>query len=37
VDNVEQYKVAKNITKRAMSEARGQMYDRLYQWLGTKE
>jgi hypothetical protein len=37
VDNVEQYKVAKKIAKRAMSEARGQMYDGLYQRLGTKE
>jgi hypothetical protein len=37
VDNVEQYKVAKKIVKRAVSEARGQMYDGLYQRLGTKE
>jgi hypothetical protein len=37
VDNVEQYKVAKKTAKRAVSEARGQMYDGLYQWLGTKE
>jgi hypothetical protein len=36
-DNVEQYKVAKKTTKRAVSEARGQMYDGLYQRLGTKE
>jgi hypothetical protein len=36
-DNVEQYKVAKKITKRMVSEASGQMYDRLYQRLGTKE
>jgi hypothetical protein len=28
-DNIEWYKVAKKTTKRAMSEARGQMYDRL--------
>jgi hypothetical protein len=37
VDNIERYKVAQKTTKRAMSEARGQMYDGLYQWLGTKE
>jgi hypothetical protein len=37
VDNVERYKVAKKTTKRAVSEARGQMYHGLYQWLGTKE
>jgi hypothetical protein len=37
VDNIERYKVAKKITKRAVSEARGQMYDGLYQRLGTKE
>jgi hypothetical protein len=37
VDNVERYKVAKKTAKRAVSEARGQMYDGLYQWLGTKE
>jgi hypothetical protein len=37
VDNVKQYKVAKKTTKRAVSEARGQMYDGLYQRLGTKE
>jgi hypothetical protein len=37
VDNVERYKVAKKTTKRAVSEARGQMYDGLYQRLGTKE
>jgi hypothetical protein len=36
-DNVERYKVAKKTAKRALSEARGRMYDRLYQWLGTKE
>jgi hypothetical protein len=36
VDNVERYKVAKNTAKWAMSEARGQMYDVLYQRLGTK-
>jgi hypothetical protein len=37
VDNVERYKVAKKTTKQAVSEARGQMYDGLYQRLGTKE
>jgi hypothetical protein len=37
VDNVERYKVEKKTAKRAVSEARGQMYDGLYQWLGTKE
>jgi hypothetical protein len=37
VDNVEWYKVVKKTAKRAVSEARGQMYDRLYQWLGTKK
>jgi hypothetical protein len=37
VDNVEWYKVAKKTTKRAVSEARGQIYDGLYQQLGTKE
>jgi hypothetical protein len=36
-DNVEWYKVAKKTAKRAVSEARGQMYDGLYRWLGTKE
>jgi hypothetical protein len=37
VDNVERYKVAKKTAKRAVNEARGQMYDGLYQQLGTKE
>jgi hypothetical protein len=37
VDNVERYKVAKKTAKWAVSEARGQMYDGLYQRLGTKE
>jgi hypothetical protein len=37
VDNVERYKVAKKTAKQAVSEARGQMYDGLYQRLGTKE
>jgi hypothetical protein len=36
-DNVERYKVAKKTAKRAVSEVRGQMYDGLYQQLGTKE
>jgi hypothetical protein len=36
-DNVEWYKVAKKTEKRAVSEARDQMYDGLYQRLGTKE
>jgi hypothetical protein len=31
VDNVERYKVAKKVAKRTVSEARGQMYDELYQ------
>jgi hypothetical protein len=37
VDNIERYKVAKKTAKRTVSEARGQMYDGLYQRLGTKE
>jgi hypothetical protein len=37
VDNVERYKEAKKTAKRAVSEAMGQMYDGLYQRLGTKE
>jgi hypothetical protein len=36
-NNVEWYKVAKKTVKRAMSEARGRMYDGLYQRLGMKE
>jgi hypothetical protein len=36
-DNVEQYKVAKKTAKRAVSEARGRMYDGLYQRLDAKE
>jgi hypothetical protein len=36
-DNIERYKVAKKTAKRAVNEARGQMYDVLYQRLGTKE
>jgi hypothetical protein len=30
VDNVEQYKVTKKTVKRAVGEARDQMYDRIY-------
>jgi hypothetical protein len=37
VNNVERYKVAKKTVKRAVSEARGRMYDGLYQRLGTNE
>jgi hypothetical protein len=37
VDNIERYKVERKTAKRAVSEARGQMYDGLYQRLGTKE
>jgi hypothetical protein len=37
VDNVERYKMTKKTVKRAVSEARSQMYDGLYQQLGTKE
>jgi hypothetical protein len=36
-DNIEWYKVAKKTVKWAVSEARGRMYDGLYQQLGTKE
>jgi hypothetical protein len=36
-DNVERYKVTKKAVKRTVSEARGQMYDGLYQRLCTKE
>jgi hypothetical protein len=36
-DNVERYKVVKKIIKWVVSEVRGQMYDGLYQLLGTKE
>jgi hypothetical protein len=36
-DNVERYKVAKKTAKRAVSEARGRMYDGLCQRLSTKE
>jgi hypothetical protein len=37
VDNVERYKVTKKTAKRVVSEARGQMYNGLYQRLSTKE
>jgi hypothetical protein len=37
VDNVQRYKVTKKTAKRTVSEARGQMYDGLYQRLGKKE
>jgi ferredoxin-thioredoxin reductase catalytic subunit len=36
VDNVEWYNVAKRTAKRVVSEAMSQMYDGLYQRLGTK-
>jgi hypothetical protein len=36
-DNIERYKVTKKTARRAVSEARGRMYDGLYQRLGTKE
>jgi hypothetical protein len=37
VNNIERYKVIKKTTKRAVSEVRGQIYDGLYQRLGTKK
>jgi hypothetical protein len=37
VDNVERYKVVKKTVKRTVSETRGQMYDGIYQRMGTKE
>ncbi|KAK1613062.1 hypothetical protein QYE76_036735 [Lolium multiflorum] len=37
IHNMEKYKMAKKAAKRAVSEARGQAYEDLYQWLGTKE
>jgi hypothetical protein len=37
VDNIERYKVVKKTAKRAVGEARGQIYYGLYQQLGTKE
>jgi hypothetical protein len=36
-DSVERYKVAKKTAKQTLSEARGQMYDGLHQWLDMKE
>jgi hypothetical protein len=35
--NIEGYKIAKRVAKRAVSVAKGQTYDGLYQWLGMKE
>ena len=35
--NIEGYKLAKRVAKRAVSVAKGKAYDDLYQWLGTKE
>jgi hypothetical protein len=35
--SVERYKVVKKTAQRAVSKAKGQMYDGLYQRLGTKE
>jgi hypothetical protein len=37
VDNIERYKVVKKTAKRTVSEAKGQIYDGLYEQLGTKE
>jgi hypothetical protein len=37
VDNIEQYKVVKKTAKRTVSGEMGQMYNGLYQRLGTKE
>jgi hypothetical protein len=37
VDNIERYKVAKKTVKRMVSGASGQMYNGLYQRLGTKK
>jgi hypothetical protein len=36
-NNVEKYKVSKKTAKRALSEARGQMYDGLYQRMCTNK
>ncbi|XP_039841081.1 uncharacterized protein LOC120700963 [Panicum virgatum] len=36
-DNIEKYKVAQKIAKRAMSEAKGRAYEDMYQRLNTKE
>ena len=35
--NIESYKLAKRVAKRAVSVAKGKAYDDLYQRLGTKE
>ena len=35
--NIESYKLAKRVAKRAVSVAKGKAFDDLYQWLGTKE
>ena len=35
--NIEGYKLAKRVTKRAVNVAKGKAYDDLYQRLGTKE
>ena len=35
--NIEGYKLAKRVAKRAVSVAKGKTYDDLYQRLGTKE
>jgi hypothetical protein len=35
--NIDDYKIAKRVAKRAVSVAKGQVYNGLYQWLGTKE
>ena len=37
MDNIEKYKVAKKIAKRAVSVAKGKAYEDLYQHLSTKE
>nr|AWA44767.1 hypothetical protein SO140N16_000001 [Saccharum officinarum] len=37
VANIEDYRIAKRVAKRAVSVAKGQAYDGLYQRLGTKE
>ena len=36
-NNIEKYKVAKKTAKRAVSEAKGQAYEDLYQRLSTKK
>jgi hypothetical protein len=36
-DNIEKYMIAKKSAKRAVSRARGQAYDDLYQRLDTKQ